>query len=180
MEENLSSSAYLANLLHRLDHSDLVVHQHHTDLIKKSRGNQNLLYVLIASLTKLVSGLRAASNFSMSMRPLHTWGEIRHFPMLNVIFSTWAKQEDRLHQYPRSQEFCSCLAHTYIYVDVQIVKILDYSFALVLSLRCEYVLLLALIESSNTLHCDIVRLCGSTCPDNLLRISSNESSNLRI
>ena len=35
VEENLSSSANLANLLHRLDHSDLVVHQHHTDLIKR-------------------------------------------------------------------------------------------------------------------------------------------------
>ena len=77
VEENLSSSANLANLLHRLDHSDLVVHQHHTDLIKTIVGEIKT-YVLVASLTKLVSGLRAASNFSISMSPLHTGGEISH------------------------------------------------------------------------------------------------------
>ena len=42
VEENLSSSANLANLLHRLDHSDLVVHQHHTDLIKRVGGIKTL------------------------------------------------------------------------------------------------------------------------------------------
>ena len=77
MEENLSGSANLSNLLHWLDHSDLVVHQHHTDLIKTIVGEIKT-NVLVASLTKLVSGLRAASNFSMSMSPLNTGGEIRH------------------------------------------------------------------------------------------------------
>ena len=127
VEENLSSPANFTNLLHRLDHSNLIVYHHHTHLWKQVKiflGSKCFFYQ---------AGVRPKGSFELFQINETTAQDIHYRTGRNFIIcmckyclyffstsdghdsdivSTWAAQGGRSHQYPHSPESCSCQERT--------------------------------------------------------------------